>query len=294
MPRAPPPPPPGGPPPPARVEPPPPPPGGPPPPARGTTGWGFSADATPIGLPGAAPPYDSELFAPTGVCLGRGTFGEAVLLRAASTGHELVCKRMHLSRMQMAEGELAKVQAEVRVLTMLAHEHVIRYVCCFEHEQAVCIAMEYADGGSLADVLAAQRAAARPLATEPVGRWMRQLGSALRHVHSHRVLHRDIKPENIFLAETALTSRLGSSARDVKLGDFGISRVMSSQTKMAESLVGTPCYLSPELVQGEPYNEAADLWALVCNRHVYRRLRRSDGAHPDATTTYPSWCGTTA
>ena len=59
-----------------------------------------------------------------------------------------------------------------------------------------------------------------------------------------------------------MTHRLGSSARDVKLGDFGISRVLSTQTKLAETVLGTPYYLSPELVWGSPYAEASDVWAL--------------------------------
>eukprot|EP00966_Prymnesium_polylepis_P108328 2507391-Prymnesium_polylepis.1 len=54
-------------------------------------------------------------------------------------------------------------------------------------------------------------------------------------------------PENIFLSEAPVTHRLGSAARDVKLGDFGISRVLSTQTKLAETVLGTPYYLSPEL-----------------------------------------------
>ena len=134
--------------------------------------------------------------------LGRGTYGEAVLLCGTRTGQQVVCKRMHLTSAAMKAGDAAKVQAEVRVLRTLQHEHVVRYICCFERDAAVCIAMEYADGGSLAEVLSAQASRGKPFATSTVARWMAQLACALAHVHSHRVLHRDIKPENIFLAET--------------------------------------------------------------------------------------------
>ncbi len=236
--------------------------------------WGSHPGDEAIELPDAKPPYLGK-FAPTGEVLGRGQFGEAVLLRNPTSGQHVVCKRMLLDAAKMKAEEISKVRSEVRVLTMLRHEHVVQYICCFERGSAVCIAMEYCDGGSLAEAIAAQAGMPRPsFATQTVARWMAQLCSALAHVHSHRVLHRDIKPENIFLAETPITCRQGSDSRDIKLGDFGISRVMSSQTEFASSVVGTPCYLSPELVHGQPYDEAADVWALGVVLFQLLTLRR--------------------
>jgi len=67
-----------------------------------------------------------------------------------------------------------------------------------------------------------------------------------------RVVHRDLKPHNIFLG-------VGD---EVKIGDFGVSRQLSSSREMAMTIVGSPGYLSPELCNGEPYNEKADIWSL--------------------------------
>jgi serine/threonine protein kinase len=71
-----------------------------------------------------------------------------------------------------------------------------------------------------------------------------QLVDALHFLHSQRVLHRDLKPANIFV------KRGGHGI--VKLGDFGLARALSSQTKMANSVVGTPYYLSPGLFSSPP------------------------------------------
>merc|ERR1719262_1231584 len=71
------------------------------------------------------------------------------------------------------------------------------------------------------------------------------------------VLHRDLKTSNIFLVEASPTSM-------VKLGDFGISRVMEGTSDAAMSTVGTPYYMSPEVCRNEPYSWKSDVWSLGC------------------------------
>ena len=81
---------------------------------------------------------------------------------------------------------------------------------------------------------------------------MLQLLLGLHAIHTRRVVHRDIKPHNIFLG----------ADDSVKIGDFGVSRMLSGSADMAMTLVGSPGYLAPELCSGEPYNEKADMWSL--------------------------------
>ena len=68
--------------------------------------------------------------------------------------------------------------------------------------------------------------------------WFTQICLALKHVHDRKILHRDIKAQNIFLMQTGI----------VKLGDFGIAKVLTSTSQMVETVIGTPYYLSPEIV----------------------------------------------
>ena len=81
----------------------------------------------------------------------------------------------------------------------------------------------------------------------------------LAHLHAHRIIHRDVKPGNIFLVERPDADGL---VMDAKLGDFGISRLLSDETLMAKTAVGTPYYMSPELVAGKGYDGRADVWSL--------------------------------
>lgn len=68
---------------------------------------------------------------------------------------------------------------------------------------------------------------------------MLQIAGALKHMYDRRIMHRDIKPANIFLAADGV----------LKLGDLGLGRYLSSQTLEAFSKVGTPLYMSPEVLQ---------------------------------------------
>lgn len=83
---------------------------------------------------------------------------------------------------------------------------------------------------------------------------MKQISSALQHMHEKRIMHRDLKPANIFI----------SNDNSLKIGDLGLGRSFSSETLEAYSKVGTPLYMSPELIQDSGYTENADVWSLGC------------------------------
>ena len=98
---------------------------------------------------------------------------------------------------------------------------------------------------------------------------------ALQACHTRKdgkILHRDLKPGNIFL----------DSNYNVKLGDFGLSRVMGDQSVFAYTHVGTPYYMSPEQIADQKYNEKSDIWALGCIIYEVAALR----APFEATTHY--------
>merc|ERR1719188_1148068 len=83
---------------------------------------------------------------------------------------------------------------------------------------------------------------------------MTQALLALKYIHDKHVLHRDLKPSNFFI------SKSGS----LKMGDFGIAKVLSCTIACAQTQIGTLYYLSPEVCQEKPYAWPADIWSMGC------------------------------
>ncbi|XP_025029589.1 serine/threonine-protein kinase Nek8 isoform X2 [Python bivittatus] len=135
--------------------------------------------------------------------------------------------------------------------------------------------------GCLAFLLGGNRTQARPaggtlaefihkrgnslLDEETILHFFAQILLALHHVHAKQILHRDLKTQNILLDKHHTV---------VKIGDFGISKILSSKSK-AYTVVGTPCYISPELCEGKPYNQKSDIWALGCVLYELASLKRA-------------------
>mgnify|MGYP001947946731 CR=1 FL=1 len=80
------------------------------------------------------------------------------------------------------------------------------------------------------------------------------MARAVKHVHDKGFVHLDIKPTNFFVTRQ----------HRVKLGDFGLARVMSHESQFAFTHVGTPYYMSPEQINEQKYNEKCDIWSLGC------------------------------
>ncbi|XP_069103120.1 uncharacterized protein [Argopecten irradians] len=181
--------------------------------------------------------------------VGKGAYGAAVLYKKKDDESLVILKEINMHDLNAAERQLAL--NEVNILAFLDHPNIISYYDSFEEDGVLMIEIEYADGGTLAQFLSQQD---KPLEEKSILTMFQQIVAAIRHIHEHNVLHRDLKTANIFLTKEGV----------VKVGDFGISKMMSSANKGANTVLGTPYYISPEMCEGKPYNDKSDIWALGC------------------------------
>ena len=187
--------------------------------------------------------------------IGKGSFGSVWLVRHTQKGGESLVLKEVVTK-GLAASEVRATKQEINVLKRVSHPNIIGYVSTFEENGTVNIVMEYAAGGDLARLITKRiKEKMARFSESEIRRYATQLGSALEYLHGEvHLLHRDIKPKNVFLSGTG----------DVRLGDFGLSKVLKESSGVAETQVGTPLYMSPELCAGKPYNSSADVWAFGC------------------------------
>ena len=211
--------------------------------------------------------------------IGSGSFGVAYLVKkrdaaGTTTGgiqeEALVVKRINLKGMSASEQESALNEA--KVLKSFANENsfIIGYHDSFIENNGLHIVLDYANGGDLSAYIKHKQMKKSRLTERIVLKWYIQICSALKYIHSRHILHRDLKTQNIFLATVP-----GDKDFCVKLGDFGISKVLNSTSECANTIIGTPYYLSPELCEDKPYNEKSDVWALGCVLYEMCTLRHA-------------------
>jgi NIMA (never in mitosis gene a)-related kinase len=122
--------------------------------------------------------------------------------------------------------------------------------------------MEFCEGGDLGAIIQRAKKEGSSIDEEFIWKVFSQMIVALKECHRHKegsgktkpIVHRDIKPGNIFL----------DSLQNIKVGDFGLAKELASDTKFATTNVGTPFYMSPEMINELKYNEKSDIWALGC------------------------------
>ncbi|GAA5973297.1 hypothetical protein JCM11641_003058 [Rhodosporidiobolus odoratus] len=212
-----------------------------------------------------------------GKFIGGGSFGNVYLAVNLDSGEELAVKEIRFQDLHSAPHLVKTIRDEMKVMEMLRHDNIVQYYGIEVHRDKVYIFEEYCPGGSLANLLEHGRIEDEII----IQIYALQMLSGLIYLHSQNVVHRDIKPDNILLDGNGT----------IKYVDFGAAKVLAKNQKTlasrsrmggatrgratlgidgapadANSLTGTPMYLSPETVKGERRGKmgAMDVWAVGC------------------------------
>lgn len=212
--------------------------------------------------------------------LGSGNFGKAWLAKSLQSQRHYVIKEIRMTA-ELSSKDRDRIFNEVNIIKSCCHLNIIRYkeffitnepsskTHCRDHskdEEAqlsnpstmvpiISIVMEYANAGDLHECIRRHRDVTKTHLPEDIVRnWLVQISFALEYLHKNCILHRDLKTQNIFM----------TSNRLLKIGDFGISKALSRDQDFATTGIGTPQYLSPEIIKQQKYDYKTDIWGLGC------------------------------
>ena len=183
--------------------------------------------------------------------LGEGSYGKAFLCTDKTDNSQCVIKQINIQNMN--EKDKQDTLNEAKILEKLDHPNIIKFKEVFianKPLKTLNIVTEYADGGDLSLAIKNQRK--EYFKESQILDYFTQICLAIKHIHGKHIIHRDLKSQNIFLTKTGL----------VKLGDFGIAKNLNCTWQKAKTMIGTPYYLSPEIVNNKPYSFKSDIWSL--------------------------------
>ncbi len=206
--------------------------------------------------------------------LGVGGMGAVYLAEQIEMDRKVVVKVLHPEMTSGNSVALERFRREAKAVAQLNHPNIVQVFVFGQAENGqMYLAMEYIDGRDLSVDLAEG-----PMAQPRALRILDQACSALIEAHGAGIVHRDLKPENIMLSD-----RHGNPDY-VKVLDFGIAKLHDGGNNptltQAGSVFGTPRYMSPEQVKGEPVDARSDIYALGII--LYEMLV---GRHPFVATT---------
>jgi serine/threonine protein kinase/tetratricopeptide (TPR) repeat protein len=203
----------------------------------------------------ATPGYDATLAADTQLgrrytivrLLGRGGMGTVYAVRDAELDELVALKLLH-AELGADTGYQQRLRAEVRLARRVSHPNVCRVHDLGQEDGRLFVTMELVEGSSLRELTRAVRAGTTPapsLAT--IVDVVVQIAAALSAAHRAGVLHRDVKPDNVVV-----------DGNRAVLTDFGVASLAHDRDVV---IAGTPAYMAPEILRGEPFDYRADVYS---------------------------------
>lgn len=190
--------------------------------------------------------------------LGRGGMGEVYLARERDTERPVALKVLR-RRALATPAARERFRREARMLGQLRHDNIVRLYGVGEHGGLPYIATEHIEGLSVDKLVARAGRLEWLLAVHIVN----QAAAALAVAHAKGILHRDVKPANLMIGD------LGDEAGHVWLLDFGIALTQRSGALTDDSsVVGTPLFMAPEQVVGDPLDARTDVYSLGVTLYV--------------------------
>lgn len=177
--------------------------------------------------------------------LGEGSYGSVFKALDKRDG-----KIVAIKVLEVENEDTTELQKEINILKECNSEYIVAYRGSYEKDGNIWIAMEYMGAGSLCDLMAICE---KTLTEEQIAVVMKMTLKGLAYLHGQKTIHRDIKSGNVLL------NHLG----DCKLADFGVSAELTTTLAKRKTVIGTPYWMAPEVLQSTEYDGKADIWSLA-------------------------------
>ena len=185
--------------------------------------------------------------------LGKGSYATVYTVKSIINSNIYVMKKMELNHLTPRQQQ--ECYREVSILKKVSHKNIIKYYSSFLEKEILYIIMEYAELGDLYTLIKHYKKHSKYFDELDLWKISSEILSGLDYLHSHNIIHRDIKCLNIFITKD----------RHIKIGDLGVSAFSSGVNNLHYTRVGTPLYISPELVKQKPYDYKTDIWSFGCS-----------------------------
>ena len=184
--------------------------------------------------------------------IGEGSYAKIYKVKKDSSDKTYVLKNIPVSEEDYSS--MKEILNESSILSTCDNIYVVKYYNSFFYCGTFNIITEFCPYGDLFGYIKFYKERGSKIEEKIIWIIFIQLSLGLSYLHHKKILHRDIKTKNIFIKNN-LT---------VKIGDFGIAKILNSTSSYAHTFIGTPYYISPELCKDQPYNDKSDVWSLGC------------------------------
>ncbi|XP_054166856.1 serine/threonine-protein kinase 3-like isoform X2 [Oppia nitens] len=175
--------------------------------------------------------------------LGEGSYGSVYKALHKESGQVLAIKQVPV------ESDLGEIIKEISIMQQCDSPYVVRYYGSYFKGSDLWIVMEYCGGGSVSDIMRMRK---KTLSEDEISTILRDTLLGLEYLHQRRKIHRDIKAGNILL----------NSEGHAKLADFGVAGQLTDTMAKRNTVIGTPFWMAPEVIQEIGYDCLADIWSL--------------------------------
>ncbi|KAL9229944.1 hypothetical protein vseg_005355 [Gypsophila vaccaria] len=182
--------------------------------------------------------------------IGKGAYGRVYKGLDLENGDFVAIKQVSLEN--IAQEDLNIIMQEIDLLKNLNHKNIVKYLGSLKTKSHLHIILEYVENGSLANIIKPNKFG--PFPEQLVAHYIAQVLEGLVYLHEQGVIHRDIKGANILTTKEGL----------VKLADFGVATKLTEADVNTHSVVGTPYWMAPEVIEMSGVCAASDIWSVGC------------------------------